>query len=138
MKTQIEKSRDKWKRLLKASRKERIKVLIDQRRIKSEDDLPDGAIPARISNQNSDTGSLLGYTRPFYEDYKYCCIDCRKEIIWTAEDQAWAYEELKIPAIAVLKRCPSCRLEFEKKRDRDVERMQIAQKERVLRKSKEI
>ena len=137
MKQKIDKSREKWRRSLKASRNERIKVLIERRYINSESDLPAGAIPARPYLQNPENGSMWGYTRPYYEDRKYVCLDCRKKIIWSAEDQAWAYEVVGIPAISDLKRCTPCRIAFEEKRDEDVKRMHEARTLRQLKRKSE-
>lgn len=130
MKRKVDKNRKKWRRALKASTKERIKVLIERGYVKSEGDIPFGAIPARPYVQNEKSDSSYGYTRAFYEDRKYRCKDCGKTITWTAEDQAWAYEMVGIPAISDLKRCTPCRLEFEKKRDEDVRKMHLARRER--------
>ncbi|MBL9181661.1 MAG: zinc-ribbon domain containing protein [Verrucomicrobiaceae bacterium] len=130
MSAKIDKSREKWQRSLKASRSERIKVLIDRHYIQSESDLPAGAIPARPYLQNSKSGSRWAYTRAYYEDKTFVCADCHKQVRWSAEDQAWAYEVVGIPAISDLKRCTPCRIAFEKKRDEDVKRMHAARDRR--------
>jgi hypothetical protein len=135
MKDQIDKRREKWRRSLKASRSERIKVLIERLYIHSESDLPPGAIPARPYLQNPECGSMWGYTRAYYEDKTFVCVDCHNQVRWSAEDQAWAYEVVGIPAISDLKRCTSCRIAFEKKRDEDVKRMHAAQ---AMRQSKQM
>jgi hypothetical protein len=134
MKSKRDKSREKWRRTLKASKKERIKVLVERRYIKSESDIPEGAIPARPYLQNSESDSMFGYRRAFYEDREYVCVGCNKTIVWSAEDQAWAYEVVGIPAISDLKRCTPCRISFERKRDEDVRRMHEA---RALRESRQ-
>ena len=130
MKPKPDRSREKWCRALKASRKERIKVLLERRYIQSESDLPEGAIPARPYLQNAVAGMIGGYHRPFYEDKEYVCLDCGKKIVWSAEDQAWAYEVVGIPAISDLRRCTPCRIVFEEKRDEDVRRMHAARAQR--------
>ena len=131
MASKKDKSREKWRRALKASKKERIKVLIARGHINSESDIPEGAIPARPYLQNTEAGSSWhSYSRPFYEEQRFVCLDCGEEVIWSAEDQAWAYEIVGIPAIAELKRCTPCRLSFEKKRDEDVKRMHEARARR--------
>ena len=136
MDSRQDKSRKKWRRALKASKKERIKVLIDRGYINSGSDVPEGAIPARPYLQNTDTGSWMhDYSRSFYEEQKFVCLDCGEEIVWSAEEQAWAYEVVGIPAIASLKRCTFCRLAFEKKRDKDVKRMHEVQARRKLEKN---
>ena len=130
MKSKSDKNREKWRRTLRASKKERIKVLIERGYLDCESSLPEGAIPARPYLQNAVSGSIPEFRRPFYEDKEYVCLDCRQKIVWPAEDQAWAYEVVGIPAICDLKRCTSCRIAFEKKRDEDVRRMHQARAER--------
>ena len=130
MSAKIDKGREKWQRSLKASRSERIKVLIERHCIQSESDLPAGAIPARPYLQNSKSGSRSAYTRAYYEDKTFVCVDCHNQVCWSAEDQAWAYEVIGIPAISDLKRCTPCRIAFEKKRDEDVKRMHAARDQR--------
>lgn len=109
-------------------------MLLERHYIDSESDLPEGAVPARPDLQNTETGSMSGYQRPFYEDREYICVGCRKTIIWPAEDQAWAYEVIGIPAISLIKRCTPCRITFEEKRDEDVKKMHDARVKRQLKK----
>lgn len=63
-------------------------------------------IPADLAQQapNNSYDPLL-----YYEDYRFHCVDCGTEQVWTAEQQKWWYEVAKGPIYSRAIRCRSCR-----------------------------
>ena len=50
------------------------------------------------------------YSPPtYYEDRKFCCRDCGKQEVWTAEQQKWWYEAAKGTIYSNAVRCRACR-----------------------------
>ncbi|REK12234.1 MAG: hypothetical protein DWQ37_12625 [Planctomycetota bacterium] len=68
--------------------------------------LPEGAIPADLSQQAPNNS----YSPPlFYVDQPFTCVDCGSDEVWTAEQQKWYYEVAKGPIQAMAIRCRDCR-----------------------------
>lgn len=70
-------------------------------------DLPEGAIPADLSQQvpwNSYSAAPL-----YYVDRPFTCRDCGREEIWTAAQQKWWYEVAKGSLYSTAVRCRDCR-----------------------------
>ena len=50
------------------------------------------------------------YSPPFwYEDTAVQCKECRRDFLFSKEEQRHWYEELKLPIYAAAVRCPECR-----------------------------
>ena len=88
----------------------RIQHLLEAGIIKSAKEIPDGAIPASLDFFQSTRSSYSLCGRPpYYRDIEFCCEDCGKECVWTADDQRYWYEQLRGSPYSTAKRCSGCR-----------------------------
>lgn len=76
--------------------------------------IPEGALPVDASKLNM--GNSYDTPPAYYIDYKFNCIDCGAEAIWTAEQQKWWYEEIQAFIQTNAVRCYSCRLKIRNKK----------------------
>lgn len=53
--------------------------------------------------------NTYGAAPKYYYDVVYSCLDCRKEVIWSAEEQKYWYEELGKNTKSKAVRCQICR-----------------------------
>ncbi len=70
--------------------------------------LPDGAVAADLTKQRPNNSYS---PKLFYTGEPFCCIDCGKDEIWTAERQKWFYEVAQGSIYARAVRCRTCRRE---------------------------
>ena len=79
--------------------------------------IPHDLIPVNVEllAPNNSYGVPDFVTRGYYVDRKFCCIDCRKEEVWTGTQQKWWYEVAKGFVYSTAVRCRVCR---RKKRER--------------------
>jgi hypothetical protein len=93
-------------KLYEKIRRDRIAVLIASGSIQKPEDVPSDAIPASMELQarhNSYSPKL------FYVDQPFCCVDCKSDEVWTAEQQMRWHEVLKGTIYTIPKRCNKCR-----------------------------
>ena len=125
-----QKALEKAARLAKASRKTRIDRLIWAYKIKSPDDIPEGAIPAIPSSQNKGDTWGYYYVRLWYADKDFVCKDCGKSETWSAIEQLHYYEITKGKAINEPTRCFECRIKHAEYSKLHTERMREAAERR--------
>jgi hypothetical protein len=70
--------------------------------------LPEGAVAADLAKQRPNNSYS---PKLYYVDEPFRCIDCGKDLIWTAERQKWFYEVARGSVYARAVRCPTCRRE---------------------------
>jgi hypothetical protein len=91
-------------------RASRIQTLIEAGIIRSAEEIPDDAIPARLEFVERCRNSLRAKNRPpYFRATHFTCADCKRQFTWTAEEQRFWNEQLDGSIYATAARCESCR-----------------------------
>jgi hypothetical protein len=89
-------------------------------------EVPDGAIPADLSEQAPACFSA----RHYYKDKEFKCVDCGAVEIWTAESQQWYFEKVKAHPASKAVRCSECRKKRQSEKEDQRRHMAKPKKER--------
>lgn len=92
----------------KVALKRAVRILKLKRRLHRQ--VPSDALIADKSKLNM--GNTYDSPPEYYVDYRFTCIDCGAESIWTARQQKWWYEEIGAFIHTTAVRCSSCRLKI--------------------------
>lgn len=92
-------------RHLNQQRPGRIRKLMESGLIKSEEDVPEHAIPM---DPDRSTKMTLILPPPYYEDIDYNCVDCGQQATWRAEAQQYYFEVLRESPHQQAVRCHRC------------------------------
>ena len=91
-------------------RTSRIRALLDAGIIRSKDEIPDDAIPARLEFVERSRRSIRAGNRPpYFRAQQFICTDCEQQFTWTADEQLFWYEQLGGSIYSNAARCQSCR-----------------------------
>ena len=86
-------------------RASRIQALLEAGIIRSADEIPVDAVPAR-----PEFVVRSGRRRPpYYRDQRFTCTDCKERFTWTADEQRFWYEQLRGSIYSEAARCQTCR-----------------------------
>lgn len=99
------KTRNLRLRHLNQQRPGRIRKLMESGLIKSEEDVPEHAIPM---DPDRSTKMTLILPPPYYEDIDYNCVDCGQQVTWRAEAQQYYFEVLRESPHQQAVRCHRC------------------------------